>query len=535
MKRILLFLLVLASFGAKAQIQVDSLIAKQSLKLAGKRVTGISNDVVVRANDSSTLITKAAARLLGGFDPTSNQTITGNWEFDNTEVDIAGDLYFGYNNRAGLMASGYNTTLGAWNGGNGVQLKIDDNAGTFNFWAYDWNEDYPTAQFNGNGSSSFGWGNLTIDNSGVVTSKTQLGVNNPAANDGFGAYINITTDQIQSAGTNSNEDTYGFGITYGGIGGYFPIDIGTPAQWGVDYNKVYGINYIDGSSYHFGNDGAHINTSDGIQIFSIDQYGNITGKNYSDNYQSWSISQSGNISLGGNPSAQAITSIFPFGLQGENTAGVTTWGINSENGNISTVGDTYLGATPNNYVQITADGSIYVFNQGLMDGDPVSYINNNGNAGFCRELINFYGDGMAWFADGKFRIGSDGNVIFAGGNAVIHSDGTASFSDGYITMDIKGYINLFAGVRLNNFNGNYAAIQAQDDDIILIGGESGHGANMRTSTLTTDRVFTFPDKNGIFALTSDLGTFTAGTHTKTTAGYITLNINGVSTQVPAYQ
>ena len=48
-----------------AQIQVDSLIVKQSIKLSGKRVTGISNDISFANADSNKLLTEYAAKNLG--------------------------------------------------------------------------------------------------------------------------------------------------------------------------------------------------------------------------------------------------------------------------------------------------------------------------------------------------------------------------------------------------------------------------------------------------------------------------------------
>ena len=65
MKKYILMGLLLFSIGAiKAQIQVDSLIAKQKIKLHGYYVTGVSNDTNLTHKDSSKLITEYAAKKI---------------------------------------------------------------------------------------------------------------------------------------------------------------------------------------------------------------------------------------------------------------------------------------------------------------------------------------------------------------------------------------------------------------------------------------------------------------------------------------
>ena len=65
MKRsVWMLLLVLCCYAAIAQIQVDSIIVKQKLKLNGYRVNGISNDTNISNKDSGKLITDWAAKKL---------------------------------------------------------------------------------------------------------------------------------------------------------------------------------------------------------------------------------------------------------------------------------------------------------------------------------------------------------------------------------------------------------------------------------------------------------------------------------------
>ena len=354
------------------------------------------------------------------------------------ELDVSGSLYLGYAIRGGLQADSFTTLLGAWAVDNGTQLKIDDDSKNFQFWCYNYNEDHPIAQFNGNGSSSFGWGNLTIDNTGILTSKTQLSVNNPAANDGFGAYINITTDQIQSAGTNSNEDNYSFNLNNQGVGGYYPIDIGTQAGWYVNYNGVAGYNTDNNNNGSWGINinGAYITTLDGVQIFSVDQYGNITGKNYSDNYQSWSISQSGNITLGGNPSAQNITALNSGGIFGESASlgYVETWHINTSDGSVKFDNGAI---TSNGNGSITAPYIGLGYNTGLSSSTPVNYLSEldgqtsigdvNDNGSGIKVLVY---DGIN-YSPGVYIINSSTGITQYGA-AFFGSDGSGYLDNGYI-------------------------------------------------------------------------------------------------------
>ena len=132
MKKYILFLLVLLSVGASAQIQVDSMIVKQKFKLNGFKATAISNDTATTAGDTSTLITKSAARKFssggGGFNPSASQTITGNWAFNN-------GFQTGSNTSSGLYKSTNETILGDWNGnGNSTLIDISDNDNTINLW-----------------------------------------------------------------------------------------------------------------------------------------------------------------------------------------------------------------------------------------------------------------------------------------------------------------------------------------------------------------------------------------------------------------
>lgn len=364
---------------------------------------------------------------IGGFDPTVSQTITAPyWHIDNA-------FYTGINQRSGFYDNDFVTTFGDWNGnGNNTIVYVDDDAESVQVWAssglevwrptgYTEGDDNPRVVtklgndgsiWTANGSlqilpdgqldiaeaidlypdgsmtlahGNFQFGNdggFTIynpdysdgffqvqpsfktiyigdvsydhnntytiinDNSqtqtlnanngynfygGSITSQSPISVNNPDANDGFGAAINITTDQIHSIGTNSNEDTYEFTISQYGLFGYCPADIGTDAGFALNYSYTNGYNNIDNSSYHFGNDGASITNSDGLNFFIAD----INGIRLSPDGDSYVwISNNGQVLLGNGGFNQ--TNLLPDYIRGYSSSlDSYTWQINNGNGSIS--------------------------------------------------------------------------------------------------------------------------------------------------------------------------------------------------------
>lgn len=64
MKKYILIGLLLFTIGASAQIQVDSLIAKQKIKLHGYYIKGVSNDTTIGNQDSSKVMTEAATKMM---------------------------------------------------------------------------------------------------------------------------------------------------------------------------------------------------------------------------------------------------------------------------------------------------------------------------------------------------------------------------------------------------------------------------------------------------------------------------------------
>ena len=199
MRKYILFLLVLLSVGACAQIQVDSMIVKQKFRLNGFKATAISNDTSTTAGDSSTLITKSAARKFsaggGGFNPSANQTITGNWTFDNYAS-------IGTNKAAGIAVQGYySTILGDWNGnGGGTLVDINDDDAYIDLWAYngvqiwrpngyDEGDDVPrmVTKFGNDGSIWAANGYMNLGGQGNLTMST------PSYPDGF---INLSDGNL---------------------------------------------------------------------------------------------------------------------------------------------------------------------------------------------------------------------------------------------------------------------------------------------------------------------------------------------------
>jgi len=448
-----------------------SLLGKAQITDSATLRFRINNDIVPNSGQGITAqklnnILNGNVNVMGSlinsnkFDPTSNQTVTGDWEFDGgfvagnnsevggatfnvSEVDIAGDLYFGYDRRAGIMASGYNTTLGSWNDGNGVKLAIDDNAGTFKFWALDWNEDYPAAQINGNGS---------------IYSRSRLIVDNPAANDGFGAAINITTDEINSLGTNSNEDTYGFSINKGGVGGHYPIDIGTPAEWGLDYNRVYGTNYIDGSSWSMGNAGIDVVNTFGDDIFNVSSNGVLINRSIQ--------------------SKNTYTE-YSDGTDGTDGHEVPKYILNSDGGgqvvNLRLGSNQWNSDGTKNDISTLSEGGYQIYST----SDGFSTINST----YGSQGMNYYNSDFSQYVN--FYLSGDGSgANLSTPNWGVQGNGSVTFDNGAITSDGAGKL--------------------KTSSISVLDYVNGYNSEINSHNLTQDRTYSLSDKDGTIAMLDDL-------------------------------
>ena len=109
-KRQILFIFLLSvTLGGIAQIQVDSLIAKQSIKLNGKKVTAISNDISFSNADTSKLLTEWAAKNLGFVKIVSqNPTASLSGGFAQERLATGANLTYTLNWGAGRQGAGTN-------------------------------------------------------------------------------------------------------------------------------------------------------------------------------------------------------------------------------------------------------------------------------------------------------------------------------------------------------------------------------------------------------------------------------------------
>ena len=108
-KYILLFALAIFTKASIAQIQVDSLTAKQSLKLNGTKATGISNDISFSNADSTKLLTEWAAKNLGFVKIVSqNPTASLSGGFAQERIATGANLSYTLNWGAGRQGAATN-------------------------------------------------------------------------------------------------------------------------------------------------------------------------------------------------------------------------------------------------------------------------------------------------------------------------------------------------------------------------------------------------------------------------------------------
>ena len=118
------------------------------------------------------------------------------------------------------------------------------------------------------------------------------------------------------------------------------------------------------------------------------------------------------------------------------------------------------------------------------------------------------------------------------------TDGSGYLANSNITWDVNGNLKTNTIGVWDSPNAAYATITG-DDAIMefkasngntMLQLEDGYGisinsiADIRTNTLSGSRAYDLPDKSGTFALTSDLGTYTAGVVTPSTSHYISLKL-----------
>ncbi len=297
----------------------------------------ISNDTAASTNESSTIITKDAARKLArssSLNTAANQTITAPlWDFKN-------NVAIGTDERAGLWMNSQMMLLGDAGNGNNTSIYINDNDwsksvevwadGGFHIWrpnGYNEGEDDPievtvfrndgsiwaangffqlddigntTAKsfvtelsnmnadgsghfadnriiFNTNGSVSFDDKSIYSDGNGQLNANI-FKVDNPEANWGGGEYTTISSSNIDYYGNNENGLPIEFHYGIGGGSSSLYDEVGDYLSWNSSLILTKGIlNQPDGyySNYLICSDGAHgeDNTGDGNNTWEISHDG----------------------------------------------------------------------------------------------------------------------------------------------------------------------------------------------------------------------------------------------------------------------
>jgi len=495
MKKILLFSLLLSFCSIVfSQTQVDSIKVKTSLTLAGKRVTTIRNDTITRATDSEELITKAAARKLGGgssFDPSTPQTITAPWwKFKN-------NIQIGENGSSGLFTNNTVTTIGDW-ANDGANITVDagngsiQSWGNFEVWGTVGENDYATknALINSDGSGYFANGLINLYASGRgdfadgnIALKEDGGAffaNVKAAIDGYNGAVHFDNYNINSDGYGnlSVNELYNNNMTIyqnGQIDVAEAIDLypsgradfasgksrleadggGHLANWAIYWDAAGNLSNDNNGAWSIGHEGAasfrSIGTSyyDGdngyTKEFNLSTYeinGNINNNEGAINY--WSLGTSG------------------FSIGNSNDGGETwiAWGIDGT-GNATLSSASVGGLITSRGISINNDDDV-----------EVAYISNVGQIAFDNYLI--YSDGEGLFTAVSF---SGGSVSFDGGgftsdgdgnisaNSITIGGGQSSLDNGLISTDGAGNL---AAETLSANNGANGTFTSSDSKVVTV-------------------------------------------------------------------
>lgn len=413
-----------------------------------------------------------------------------------------------------------------------------------------------------NGNTGSNDGNVTA-NANIITLEGNL----------YNTYLNLD-DNAQTQTFNANN---GFNFTGGNVD--FQNDaIGNinDGTWGINsdgsvfFGNDFGIEtgYINGGIIKFG-DFNNVNTYTTIdngnqtQTFNANNGYTFTGGSFeSDNSNYVNIQ---NVVSG-------LTSLMQLNNDGSgNFQTVNDLGLYSKTGSAFLQNGNY-----SNGYAANGDGSCTI---NSANGQPVS-INGNlvvGNNSLNQDNTGSLGVYFTWDASGQFNfpnvsILQNGHIsgswgdIYETGNAVFNSDlslmgdNAGIFSDGRVVgYNVnQGYYTLYtdgnglfyiqdAGRGVNTFNldgnGGLNLTDRINNNTTLY--TSGVGDFYLFDKVTSNETFHVDqygvqtvDALGGFGTMSPqwlLSTFTVGSPTNTTLGFITVSINGVNTQIPAYQ
>ena len=268
MEKYILLLLVLCSYSSFAQIQVDSLIAKQKIKLNGYYIKGVSNDPDVNHKDSSKVMTEAATKNMIASHLVSEGQITADGGFysENNGLTVGGDIYLlGGASIHGEIWEVNSDGLGTLPGGVGGFTGLTN-----------WNEEYVISNYHlgadGVNFTSNAWDGYhlysKIDYTGLYWEDNRNSTDNT---DNGSISLSSTHLNLNSNTNYTNNQTGGSYFNYSGVGGSHSnsMDV-TNESWNVSPNTVGGSinNGSTESSYSIGIGGININ--DGIKdVFTV--------------------------------------------------------------------------------------------------------------------------------------------------------------------------------------------------------------------------------------------------------------------------
>ena len=487
----------------------------------------------------------------------------GSWDASNGNLNVVGqiasdaDNYFGYTVPSGLHNYGSDTWVGAWAEiGNGTQVHVNDNAEDIELICYDYNSQ-PIAQFNGNGSGFLANNNIQWYNDGTFGNLTDgiWQINNDGS--GFLANNNLQWDNSGAIGNLNgawqiNNDGSGelswTNINWNTNGDFSAINLSNGAGFGSLNQYVY-IGDLESAqtitTYDLINQTQTFNANNGFTFSGGGINVNTTIGDFTDN--TWVISKNGETRL-------ARNSTYPNGMFAARTNGYLWFGDiggGSGNGTLYYLDDNLQTQAFNaaNGFQFTGGSNI------SSDGD----LNTLGAATFSNDRHQFLTDGSGFTSDGNFGWDAIGNIYTNGylslmsGNAGIFSDGSVFGYDpstGVPTFATSGFGDLSMQDKSND---NTTLYTGGDGDFYIADKISGN-ITLRTISLGQFYIADKTSGNQTFYVdvagmkTTDavagsgtlspnwlLGATVSGAPTLTTPVYINVSINGIPTQIPAFQ
>lgn len=455
----MLAMLLLFSIGASAQIQLDSIIVKQRFKLNGYRVTGISNDTASSSQDSSKLITKAAARAMsgrgGGLQDLQSVTNIGNTTIKAIKIGT----------KQGFDTSlrGINLVPNIISGGDTIQSLslFGTNSSGFPFSYSIIEPDHLVTQYIAPDYTTYN-GLYSSRAIRFLENNTKINEIRPylqtAANGTYYSYLPLSTGKFFITSINNS-----------------PAD--SAGNISVSGTSLVGITNTDGdltaSNWSIAADG-HLDIAEAIDLcpsgradFAAgktrfdadgggylanraiywDSYGNLSN----DNNGAWSIGHEGAASFRSisNAFTDEYNQLLQYGLSGQNVSGVlnnnegniTRWGFgvdglyftNSEDGEDTYTSNWGIGTSGAATLSSASVGGLTT-SRGISINNAsdieVAYISNVGQIAF--DNYEIYSDGEGLLTALSFRGGS---VNFDGGGFTSDGDGNVTCN----TITFTGY------------------------------------------------------------------------------------------------